>query len=142
MGKATDKGSYPKGTNPPHKKASRLTPKEREFCRQYVLTRNGAEAVRRSYNVSNPDGGTPRVMANQLMRKEHIRNEIELLMWKAGLDISDVVQVHKRNMMQGKDIATSQRAVSDYYKVTGRMDQKEKTDVKVAFIIEDDSKKD
>jgi len=125
-----------KGTHPPHKRKG-LTPKEKEFCRQYVQTRNGAESVRRSYNLSNPKSGTARVMANELMRKPHIRNEIETLMFKAGLELTDVVQIHKRNMMQEKDISTSQRAVSDYYKVTGMMNTDPQKEMKVAFIIEE-----
>lgn len=126
-----NKGTGKRGKN------SGLTPKEREFCRNFVELRNGAEAVRRSYDISNPKSGTPRVMANELLRKEHIRNEIELLMFKAGLDMLDVIQVHKRNMMQEDDLSVSQRAVKDYYQVTGKLQNDSKPEMKVAFIIEE-----
>jgi phage terminase small subunit len=126
-----------KGTNAPYKRKG-LTPKEKKFCREYVTLRNGAEAVRRSYDLSDKSktNGTARVMATEMLRKPHIRNEIETLMFKAGLEIQDVVQVHKRNMVQDKDFSTSQRAVSDFYKVTGMMDSKPEKEMKVAFIIE------
>lgn len=132
----SQRSGYPKGTGKAGKRNG-LTPKEREFCKQYVQLRNGAEAVRRSYDISDPNSGTPRVMANQLLRKEHIRNEVEILMFKAGLEMTDVVQIHKRNMVQEKDLSTSQRAVSDYYKVTGKMNQDPQKEMKVAFIIEE-----
>lgn len=113
-----------------------LTAKERAFCKNYLLTRNGAESVRRSYDLADPKAGTARVMANQMLHKPHIRNEIERLMFKAGLEMVDVVQTHKRNMLQDKDLSTSQKAVSDYYRVTGMMNQEPEKEMKVAFIIE------
>lgn len=116
-----------------------LTAKERAFCQWYVKLRNGAEAVRRSYDVrdKSKSGGTARVMATELFRKPHIRNEIETLMFKAGLEVTDVIAIHKRNMMQEEHLPTSQKAVSDYYKVTGMMDTSPEKETKIAFIIED-----
>lgn len=117
----------------------RLTPKQKAFCREYVATRNGAEAVRRSYDLKDKSTKslTARVMSTELLRQPKIQNEIEFLMFKAGLSLNDVVQVHKRNLEQDEDLAVSQRAVSDFYKATGKFDHDEKTSTKIAFIIEE-----
>ena len=116
-----------------------LSPKEKKFCEEYVETRNGAESVRRSYELSDKStkSKAARAMAVELLRKPKIQNEIEYLMFRAGLSLNDVVQVHKRNLQQDKDLSVSQRAVSDYYKATGKFNNEEQTSTKIAFIIEE-----
>ena len=50
-----------------------LTPKQQQFCEEYVKDYNGTEAYRRV----SPDCKAPNIMASKLLKKPEVKAEIE-----------------------------------------------------------------
>ena len=71
----------------------KLTPKEKNFCKYYVETGNGAEAVRRAgYKINGTPSGS--VTANRLLKKNNVREEIARLQEKS----------EKSSIMSGQEV--------------------------------------
>jgi phage terminase small subunit len=73
---------HPKPTN--QKPRRRLTPKQKEFARQYIEQGcNGTQAVINSYAPT--DYGTARMIASNNLTKSNVRDEIARLCRQSGL---------------------------------------------------------
>lgn len=123
--KATRKGKTKKN----------LTGKEKAFAKEYVKSNNGTQSVLKVYNTDNPNSAS--TIANENLLKPKVREEIARLLEEHGMDLSTVLNIHKRNMLQDKHVATSQKAVNDAYELLGLKDQPDTTKVNIAFIIEE-----
>lgn len=113
----------------------KLTAKEQAFVKDYVVTKNGTQSALKVYDTTSPH--TASVIASENLTKVRIRSEVERLMSQNDVEISDVLRVHKRNMLQDINLPTSQKAVSDFYEILGMKAQdKPSNDVKISFNIE------
>jgi phage terminase small subunit len=111
---------------------AKLTPKQRKFARKYVQNNgNGAQsAIEAGYQVSTRHAA--RAIASENLTKPVVISEIERLFAEQGMELSDVVKIHKRNMTQSKHLPTSQRALETWYEMSGRL-KKDTPSVSVSF---------
>lgn len=122
--------------NPARKRIKKraLTAKQKTFAQEFVKTKNATESALRTYDT------TDRVVAGSIgsenLQKPQIRQEILHLMRQNDIELDDVLNIHKRNMLQDEHLPTSQKAVSDFYDILGIKEAKANTSVQVAFIIE------
>ena len=80
---------------------------------------------------------TARVEGSRVLSKPNVKAEIDRIMQDRGLTVELAMDVHKRNMTQGKNLSVSQTAVQDTYKLHGLLkNDKEKATVNVGLIIE------
>lgn len=115
-------------------KERKLTLKQKGFVKDYVVTKNGTEAVKRNYNVVNDN--TAGVVAYENLKKPKIIREVDRALAKAGMNDLSVSLIHQRNLNQSDNLNVSQQAVRDYHHVKGHMDKNtDKAQVNVAFII-------
>ena len=112
----------------------KLTPKEKKFSKEYAKTLNGTQAVLASYDTKSTNVAS--AMAVENLAKPRIREEIARLLSDNDIELSEVLSIHKRNMVQGKHLPTSQKAVNDVYELLGLKDQQNTTKVNIAFVIE------
>lgn len=129
--------SFPEGAQAKGRKAKRdkLTAKEKAFAHEYVKTRNGTQSALKVYDVNSCSVAGNIASVN--LRKPKIKEEIERLLRENDIEITEILRVHKRNMVQEEHLPTSQKAVTDFYEILGlKSGEKPTTDVKVAFIIE------
>lgn len=113
----------------------KLTPKEKAFAHNFVETLNGTESARRVYDVSSDKSAG--VIASQNLGKLRVREEIAHLMERNGVNIDDVLNIHKRNMLQADNLPVSQKAVADFYTILGVAEQKTESKVAIAFVLEE-----
>lgn len=106
----------------------------KKFAREYVKSGGKAKASAIKAGYSEKGAGQA---ANQLLNTPEIQNEIGKVFERAGLSIDEVAEIHKRNMLQDKHLPTSQRAVTDYYDITGMSKRNDEKGMQVAFIISD-----
>lgn len=110
------------------------TPKMKKFAKKYAETQNGVKSALESYETDDPKVASQIAMDN--LAKPIVRREILEIMMRSGIEIDDVVEIHKRNMNQDKHLPTSQKAVDSFYSLLGLSHQDKPTnDVKIAFII-------
>ena len=80
-------------TKKPKQERTELTPKEKAFCRYYVETGNGVEAVRKAgYKVTSISSAG--VISNQNLKKIRCREEISRLQGK----------YEKKSIMDGQEV--------------------------------------
>ena len=111
------------------------TPKQKLFAREYAKTLNGTQSALKAYNTTNPKSAS--VMAVDTLAIPSVRKEIETLLRKNNIEVSEVFSIHRRNMLQDKHLPTSQKAVDSFHEMLGLKEQaRAGNDVKIAFIIE------
>lgn len=116
-------------------RGKRLTAKQRAFAKEYVKTNNGTKSVRSAgYEVANDK--VAGAIAVENLAKPLIRQEIARLLEDNDIELSNVLAIHKRNLVQDKHLPTSQKAVNDYYELVGLKNQPETNKVNIAFVIE------
>lgn len=111
-----------------------LTEKEKRFCKEYVKTGNGTQTALKVYDTNGEKSAG--AIASENLAKPRIREEIAKLMRDNDVELSDVLNIHKRNMLQDEHLPTSQKAVSDFYDILGIKETKANTGVQIAFIVE------
>lgn len=118
-----------------HKGQKRITSKQKAFARAFVKNKgNLTQSAMDSYDVK--DRNTAQAIGSENLTKPIIREEIARLLSKNNIEMSEILEVHKRNMLQTKHYPTSQKAVSDFYDILGmRNAEKPSSDVKIAFIV-------
>lgn len=130
---------------PLEKKKTRKTPtaKQKAFAREYAKTLNGTQSALKVYKVKgnkavNANGyHTAHQIAVENLQKPAVRQEIEMLMRANNIEVSEVFNIHRRNMLQDKHLPTSQKAVDSFHEMLGlKNSDKPSSDVKIAFIIE------
>lgn len=117
-------------------KHSKLTNKQKAFTKAYVKNKqNGTQAIMEAYDVKSVSVAS--AMGTENLAKPKIKEEIARLLENNEIFVSDILKVHKRNMLQDKHLPTSQKAVGDFYDILGlKNTDKATTDVKIAFVIE------
>lgn len=107
--------------------------RKKKFVKEYVKTGNGTQsAIKAGYAKAGAG-----VAATRLLNDANVRQEIINAFNAIDLSTKEVFETHKRNILQDKHLPTSQKAIKDYYEITG-IEQKEQKNVQqVAFIIED-----
>lgn len=119
-----------KGNNKP-----KLTNKQKAFARNYAKSLNGTQSALASYETT--DYKTANAIAVENLSKPIVRQEIARLLQSNNIEISEVLSIHKRNMLQDDHLPTSQKAVSDFYEILGmKSTEKPSNEVKIAFVIE------
>lgn len=113
----------------------RITQKQREFAKKYVELGNATEAYEHAYDAENMSRPAIHVEASRTLSKPLVHAEIERLCASAGMELSDVLTIHARNMHQSEHLPTSQRAVTDYYELMGMKKQADTARVSIAFVI-------
>ena len=117
-----------------------LTPKRKKFARAYVETGNATAAYEKSFDTS---GYTSRkslqTEATRTRDLPVVQSEVARIMRDSGMDMPDVIAIHRRNMQQDKHLPTSQRAVETYYQLEGIMAKAEAPKLSVAFVIHSDA---
>lgn len=109
-----------------------LTKKQEDFVKYYVKEKNGTKAaIKAGYSKRTAD-----VIASENLEKPRIQNAMEVLFAQQGMSLSDVQAIHKRNIQQTKHLPTSQAAIRDYYRVTGKLQDSSNTTVAIQFNIE------
>lgn len=75
--------------------------------------------------------------ASVLLGIPHVRQEVVDLLSSQGLTVASAVEIHKRNMLQGEHLPTSQRAVETVYELTGLLKNADKGggSVNVAVVV-------
>lgn len=84
---------------PKKPRISRLTPKQKKFCENYIYDWNGTRSYLAAYpNIKN--NGSASVLANRLLRKVNIQTHIELIQKDleklAGISRMKVMQEHMK----------------------------------------------
>lgn len=110
------------------------TAKQKLFAAKYAETLNATEAALTAYGAE--DRNTARSIGSENLRKPAVREEIAALMAGSGIDMQDVVSIHRRNLLQDKHLPTSQKAVSDFYQLAGLTEKQDAPDIRIAFVIE------
>lgn len=113
----------------------KLTPKQREFARKYVELGTATDAYRAAYDAENMAQPSVHTEAARTLKIPSVSTEIERLFAAHGMEMSDVLSIHARNMRQEEHLPTSQRAVGDYYELTGMKKSAATPTVNVAFVI-------
>lgn len=121
----------------PHKSArGKLTPKRKKFARLVAKTGSKTEAYIQAFDVSDSTlRSTIHQEASRTASIPAVKAEIERGFERNGLTFDDVLTIHKRNMTQDEHLPTSQRAVTDYYELTGHRKAAAAPTVNVAFVI-------
>ncbi len=113
-----------------------LTPKRKKFARLVVKTGSKTKAYRAAFDVGpNTLPSTVHEEASRTASIPQVKNEIERLFERNGLSFDDVTRLHERNMSQDKHLPTSQKAITDYYELTGRKKAAQSNSVSIAFVI-------
>ncbi len=111
------------------------TTKQKIFSKQYAKTRNATQSAMIAYETN--DVRTAQSIGSENLSKPVIRQEIARLLQSNNIEISEILTIHKRNLMQNKHLPTSQKAVGDFYTILGlNQNEKPTSEVKIAFIIE------
>ncbi len=111
------------------------TAKQKKFAKEYAKTLNATQSALKVYDTK--DKRVAEVIGSENLSKPIIRLEIEKLLKANSIEIKDILEIHKRNMLQDKNFPTSQKAVSDFYEILGMKNtEKLANEVKIAFIIE------
>lgn len=114
----------------------KLTPKRRGFARDIVKGATASEAYLNNFDVSPETKlSTIHQEASRTASLPAVQAEIERLFARNGIEMTDVLTIHKRNMMQEEHLPTSQRAVSEYYELLGMKKNASTPSVTVAFVI-------
>jgi len=81
-----------------------------------------------SYKAINPKvtHKTATVEGCKYLDKPSVQTEIQKLLEDKGLTIDSIVKVHKRNMLQSKQLGVSQSAVDTGYKLYGHLTNNDK----------------
>lgn len=116
-----------------------LTPKRKKFARKYVELGNATEAYAQSYDADNMSRRAMNTEAVRTLAKPAVQSEVARIMRDSGMDMPDVIAIHRRNMEQDKHLPTSQRAVETYYQLEGIMAKAEAPKLSVAFVIHSDA---
>lgn len=111
------------------------TAKQRVFAEEYVRNkRNGTKAALKAYNTKSPDVAAQIAVEN--LRKPEVKQAIAELLESEGLEFKTVIQTHKRNIVQEKNLLVSQNAIVDYYELVGLKRKEEpKNGTNIAFIV-------
>lgn len=119
------------------------TIKEKAFARHYAKTLNGTASALAVYNIKGDKNidkqgyKTASAIATENLAKPRVRAEIERLLNDNGIELPQILTVHKRNMEQNEHLPTSQKAVADFYEILGmKTSDKPSNEVKIAFVIE------
>ncbi len=117
-------------------KREKLSHKEKSFAKEFVANRgNGTQAVLATYDTDDEKSAS--VIAHQNLGKVKVRQEIEAIMSKNGIELDEIMSLHARNARQDKHLPTSQKAIGDFYDILGvKPTQSNDGSVKIAFIIE------
>lgn len=107
------------------------------FAYQYVKHNGDVAIAAKKAGWGKNSDNAARVTGSQLLKEDGVKRDIAHFLEAQGLNLADVVATHKRNMLQDDHLPTSQKAVKDYYELTGMTQQKADTSVNVAFIIEE-----
>lgn len=118
------------------KNPGKLTAKRRKFARAVVKHGEYTKAYKEAFDVS-PDTKISSVhnQASKTASIPVVKAEIDRLFQDAGLTMTDVLQIHRRNMTQDVHLPTSQRAVTDYYELMGLKKSAQLPNIAIAFVI-------
>ena len=109
-----------------------FTIRQQHFIDEFIKTKNGTQsAIKAGYSPH-----TAHVTSNQILSLPKVRSEIERIFSEQSMSVDEVVAIHSRNMRQSKHLPTSQTAVRDYYRITGRLDNTTQS-VAIQFNISD-----
>ncbi len=111
-----------------------LTEKRKTFAKAYARTKNATESAMVAYETTTRNVAGS--IGSDLLRNPQVQSLIQKLLDKEDMHLSEVVRIHKRNMMQEKHLPTSQKAVETAYELHGVLNTKTNNSVQVAFIIE------
>jgi phage terminase small subunit len=116
----------------------RKTPtfKQKLFAQEYVASRgNGTKSALKVYDTKNYM--VAESIGSENLSKPIVQNEIRRILEERGLPIELLIDIHKRNLTQSKQLAVSQSAVDTGYKLYGYLnnDNPEKSATKIAIII-------
>lgn len=116
----------------------RLTLKQEGFIRDVIKTKNLTKSALNNYEIAkSPRDMTARVIGSENLAKPYIKEEINKRLAENGLDIDTIINTHKRNLLQNKNLSVSQTAVKDAYDLYGLTGNKEqKTQTNIAIIME------
>ena len=119
------------------------TVKEKAFAKEYARTLNGTESALAVYDIKGDKSvdaqgyKTASAIATENLAKPRVRAEIEMLLNENNIEVSEVFNIHRRNMLQDKHLPTSQKAVDSFHEMLGLKDTaRSDNSVKIAFIIE------
>lgn len=126
-------------TDTPKRAKASLTPKRKRFARKYIELGNASEAYAQSYDAEGMSRPAIHTEAKRALQSPAVVSEVARLMALSDFHLSDVTEIHRRNMEQDKHLPTSQRAVETYYQLEGIMAKAEAPKLSVAFVIHTDS---
>jgi hypothetical protein len=116
-------------------KKRKLSNKQKAFARNYAKTLNATQSALASYETT--DIRTAQNIGSENLSKPIVRQEIARLLESNNIELSSILSIHKRNMLQDDHLPTSQKAVSDFYEILGmKSTDKPSNEVKIAFVIE------
>lgn len=116
-------------------KRRKLTVKEKKFAKEFAKTGNGTQSALKVYDTTDPK--TASVISAENLAKPRVREEVVKLLQQNDVEMSEIIAIHRRNMVQEDHLPTSQKAVSDFYEILGmKSGEKPSTEVKIAFVIE------
>ena len=118
------------------RRKNKLSIKERKFAREYAKNGNGTQSViKAGYNVGSE--ATASVIATQNLAKLKIKEEVKTLLADNDIELPEILSTHKRNMLQTKNLPTSQKAVVDFYDILGmRSNEHNNTAIKIGLVVE------
>ncbi len=111
------------------------TIKQKIFIEKMLETNgNQTESAAIAYDIKNRQVAAN--VGSEVMRKPYIRQEINELLEKSGLNLGETVKQHKWIINQNKDISTKLKAVQEHYDLVGlHPEEKGKSNVSVGLII-------
>jgi hypothetical protein len=117
------------------KPRNKPTTKQKRFAKVFAATLNATEAAVQAY----PDLKNRHVaqsVGSENLAKPVVRQEIEKILNAHGVTLSEILSIHRRNLLQDKHLPTSQKAAEDFYDLLGMRGNTDKPSINVAFIIE------
>ena len=96
------------------KKRRRLTLKQKGFVKDYIILRNGTEAIKKNYNTT--DYPTQRSMATENLSKPNIQEEIARICKEQGFTLETALKILHRKATTEKDI----KALALWFDVSGQ----------------------
>lgn len=117
------------------KVSSALTPKRKKFVREFVKDQDATRAYRAAYDAKNMLPNTVHREAYETTRNPLVNSEIQRLLADNGIEVSDILGIHSRNMHQEEHLPTSQRAAESLAEMIGLKAQAKAPTVNVAFVV-------
>lgn len=108
---------------------------EQRFPLEYIA--QGMNATR-AYKALKPHviNTTANVEGTKTLAKPSVQQALQELLQENNLTVGETMKIHRRNLLQKKNLHVSQTAVQDVYKLSGLLNNRDNnTQVNIAMVI-------